>query len=128
MTTKRNTITHKPRTLKAGERHLSKIPLRGVLSNEDLTPPGPLVRELRVMIQEARGAVARTVDSGLVVVYWRIGDRIRCEILKEKRAEYGAQIVSALGRQLEAEFGRGKGLIASFACGCCHSVAINFFM
>src|SRR5436309_1949800 len=35
------------------------------------------------------------------------GDRIRREILGERRAEYGAEIVSALGRQLELEFGRG---------------------
>jgi hypothetical protein len=33
--------------------------------------------------------------------------RIRQDILKEKRAEYGAQIVAALGRQLTTEFGRG---------------------
>jgi hypothetical protein len=36
-----------------------------------------------------------------------IGTRIRQDILKEKRAEYGAQIVSALGTQLEAKCGRG---------------------
>lgn len=41
------------------------------------------------------------------MTYWRIGDRIRREILKEKWAEYGEQIVSSLGRKLEAEFGRG---------------------
>jgi len=42
-----------------------------------------------------------------VMLYWQIGQRIRKDILKEKRAEYGAQIISALGRQLEVEFGRG---------------------
>jgi len=36
-----------------------------------------------------------------------VGDCIRREILKEKRAEYDAEIVSALGRQLKQEFGRG---------------------
>jgi predicted nuclease of restriction endonuclease-like (RecB) superfamily len=38
-----------------------------------------------------------------------MGRRIRQDILKEKRAEYGAQIVAALGRQLEREFGNGFG-------------------
>lgn len=33
--------------------------------------------------------------------------RVQRDILKEKRADYGAEIVSALGRQLAAEFGRG---------------------
>lgn len=40
-------------------------------------------------------------------MYWRIGTRIRLEILKEERAEYGVGIVSEVGRQLESEFGRG---------------------
>ena len=38
-----------------------------------------------------------------------MGRRIRQDILQEKRAEYGEEIVSALGRQLELEFGRGFG-------------------
>jgi predicted nuclease of restriction endonuclease-like (RecB) superfamily len=42
-----------------------------------------------------------------VVLYWSIGQRIRRDILKEKRAEYGERIVAALGRQLAADFGRG---------------------
>ena len=36
-----------------------------------------------------------------------MGRRIRQDILKEKRAEYGQRIVSALGTQLERDFGRG---------------------
>jgi predicted nuclease of restriction endonuclease-like (RecB) superfamily len=38
-----------------------------------------------------------------------VGRRIRQDILREKRAEYGERIVAALGRQLETEFGRGFG-------------------
>src|SRR5262245_1071803 len=66
-----------------------------------------LLAEVRGLILTAREQVARAVDSGLVTLYWHIGRRIRQDILKEKRAEYGAEIVSALGRQLETEFGRG---------------------
>jgi len=51
--------------------------------------------------------VPRAVDSGLVTLYWHIGRRVQLDILKEKRAEYGAEIVATLSRQLEAEFGRG---------------------
>jgi predicted nuclease of restriction endonuclease-like (RecB) superfamily len=61
------------------------------------------------MILQARERVARAVDSGLTVLYWNVGHRIRQDILKEKRAVYGGQIVAALGRQLEMEFGRGFG-------------------
>ena len=69
--------------------------------------PTDLLTEVRELILQAREDVARTVDAGLTTLYWYIGRRIRQDILKEKRAEYGGQIVSALGRQLEMEFGRG---------------------
>lgn len=69
----------------------------------------PLLSEVRAMILQAREGVARAVDSGLTVLYWNVGHRIRQDILKEKRAVYGGQIVAALGRQLEMEFGRGFG-------------------
>ena len=66
-----------------------------------------LLENVRALIEEARRDVARSVNSALVMLYWHIGQRIRRDILKEKRAEYGKRIVSALGRQLETEFGRG---------------------
>ena len=71
--------------------------------------PTALLADLRDLILQAREGVARAVDSGLTALYWHIGQRIRQDVLKEKRAEYGAQIVAALGRQLETEFGRGFG-------------------
>lgn len=46
------------------------------------------------------GGDARTVGSGPVTLYRHIGRRIRQDILREKRAEYGAEIVAALRRQL----------------------------
>lgn len=69
--------------------------------------PRALLRELREWIQQARVSAAQAVDEHLCALYWRIGTRVRREILKGKRAEYGARIVSAVGRELEAEFGRG---------------------
>ena len=69
----------------------------------------PLLADVRSLILAAREGVARTVNAGLTLLYWEIGKRIRRDILKEKRAEYGEQIVSALSAQLEAEFGRGFG-------------------
>ena len=66
-----------------------------------------LLADVREMILKAREGVARTVDATLALHYWEIGRRIRQNILKEKRAEYGAEIVVTLSRQLEREFGRG---------------------
>lgn len=59
------------------------------------------------MIDEARSAVAVTVNVGLTMLYWKIGKRIGQEVLKGKRAEYGEQIVSTLSRQLIQEYGSG---------------------
>ena len=41
------------------------------------------------------------------MLYWKIGQRIRKEILKEKRAEYGKEIFSTLSKKLVEEFGNG---------------------
>lgn len=71
------------------------------------TRPRALLGDLRQLIAEARQDVARQVNSALVLLYWRVGTRIRQDILKEKRADYGRQIVSAVGRELTDEFGQG---------------------
>ncbi len=68
-----------------------------------------LLQDVRGLIADARQNVARSVNSALVALYWNVGQRIRQDILGEKRAEYGGQIVNALSSQLEAEFGRGFG-------------------
>jgi predicted nuclease of restriction endonuclease-like (RecB) superfamily len=68
-----------------------------------------LLADVRELIVQAREGVARAVDAGLTTLYWHVGQRIRQDILKEKRAKYGEQIVSALSAQLEQEFGRGFG-------------------
>ena len=86
----------------------------GVVKAKPAAPalPGaaPLLADLRELIVQARQQVAQTVNAGLTLLYWHIGTRVRHDLLKEKRAEYGEKIVSALGTQLSAEFGRGFGV------------------
>ncbi len=68
-----------------------------------------LLTDLREMILATRQTVAQGVNSALVLLYWNIGQRIRTDILKETRAEYGERILPTLSKHLEAEFGRGFG-------------------
>lgn len=67
----------------------------------------PLLSDLRGLILVARQQVAQTVNAGLTMLYWQLGARIRKDILKEKRAEYGQEILQSLSAKLAAEFGRG---------------------
>jgi len=69
--------------------------------------PTALVTDVRELILSARQTVARGVNAALVLLYWKIGQRIRTELLHEKRAEYGEEIVATVSQQLTAEFGNG---------------------
>ena len=40
-------------------------------------------------------------------LYWQVGARLRSELLGDKRAEYGEQVVKTVALSLTAEFGRG---------------------
>ena len=64
-----------------------------------------LLQDLRQIIEHARGHVASTVNYALSIMYWKIGKRINNEILENRRAEYGKQIVASVARQLREEYG-----------------------
>ena len=66
-----------------------------------------MLTDVRELILSARQSVARGVNAALVVLYWQVGRRIRIEVLREKRAEYGQEIVVTLSHQLTTEFGTG---------------------
>ena len=68
-----------------------------------------LVTDLRKLIDDTRGRVAAAVNSGLTLLYWNIGKRIREDVLKNDRAGYGEEIVASVARQLTAEYGEGFG-------------------
>ena len=77
------------------------------MSGKTPEPTPQLLGDIRQLIEQSRQQLASTVNSALTLLYWHIGQRIRCEVLQGQRAGYGEGIVSALARQLEAEYGRG---------------------
>jgi transcriptional regulator GlxA family with amidase domain len=66
-----------------------------------------LVEELRSLILKPREGVAQAVNSTLMLLYWQVGHRIRTEVLKQKRATYGEEMLPTLSAKLAGEFGEG---------------------
>jgi DUF1016 N-terminal domain len=48
-----------------------------------------------------------SLNSSLVMLYGKVRRRTRKEILKEKRAKYGEEIVATVSRQLSGKFSPG---------------------
>lgn len=86
---------------------MRKETVNQVIETGNRSLSGDLIGDIRSLIETARHNVAVTVNAGLTTLYWQIGNRIRQDILKEKRAEYGREIVVTLSRQLAVEYGRG---------------------
>lgn len=63
--------------------------------------------EIRGMIESARGRVAAAANYEMTMLYWNVGSRIRKELLKEKRAEYGKEILPTLSAKLIVDYGNG---------------------
>jgi len=66
-----------------------------------------LFSEIKQLIEEARQTVAVAVNAATTILYWNIGRRIKNEILENKRAEYGEEVVKTLSQELTREYGKG---------------------
>lgn len=76
------------------------------------TSPGPLYdvmqRDLVALVESARHAVARRVNSLMSATYWEIGRRlIETEQQGSERAGYGEALIERLALDLTASLGRG---------------------
>ncbi|HET8837606.1 MAG TPA: DUF1016 N-terminal domain-containing protein [Flavobacteriaceae bacterium] len=65
-----------------------------------------LVNEIKTIVHQGRQQVAQAINAGLTATYWQIG-RINEDILQNKRAGYGEQVVKNLSVQLVEDFGNG---------------------
>jgi len=66
-----------------------------------------LLTELRGLIEQARQHVAQTANSTLTMLHWKLGERIRREILQGRRAQYGEEILPTLSAKLVPDYGQG---------------------
>jgi predicted nuclease of restriction endonuclease-like (RecB) superfamily len=73
----------------------------------NIEPDRQLFGDVRRLIDEAKDRVATAVNAELTWLYWQIGHRIRADVLQNRRAEYGKQIISGLSLHLTESYGRG---------------------
>ncbi len=65
-----------------------------------------LFAEIVTLIENSQHQVVSVVNSSLTMLFWQVGKKVNENILQNKRADYGKQIVSTLSRQLEEKYGR----------------------
>lgn len=64
------------------------------MSKKEFTPPEKqLALDIKQLIVQSRQQVAVAVNSAITILYWQIGKRIKDEVLKNQRAEYGEKIM-----------------------------------
>lgn len=75
--------------------------------NNELKENSSIYSDVKVLIEESQNQTAVFINSAMTNLYWQIGRRINQEILDNKRAEYGKNIVKSLSKTLIMEFGQG---------------------
>jgi DUF1016 N-terminal domain len=64
--------------------------------------------DIRRIIEEARGRVARSINHERTVAYWLIGERIVIEEQNgQQRADYGKYLIKGLSKSLTVEYEDG---------------------
>ena len=66
--------------------------------------------DIKTLIEQSRHKVAQTINTTLTTLYWNNGKRINEDILENKRADYGKQILPTLSAKLVAEYGNSFSL------------------
>jgi len=79
----------------------------GIGIKMSLVETNNIFQDIKTLIEQTKKNVAIKVNSALTMMYWQIGKYISDEILKNKRADYGKEIVQTLSVQLTKEYGKG---------------------
>ena len=65
-----------------------------------------LFQKIAALIEQSRRAIYAHASGATVMMFWEIGRHANEDILQNKRADYGKQIVVTLSRQLTEKYGR----------------------
>ena len=81
--------------------------LVGIGIKMSLVETNNIFQDIKTLIEQTKKNVAIKVNSALTMMYWQIGKYISDEILKNKRADYGKEVIATLSKQLTNEYGKG---------------------
>ena len=102
--------------LKCGEKLVSLQPKGLNMENNDSCKlqtqeialiRGELFNDACSIIEQAQASAYHSVNETIIKRNWLLGMRIRHEVLKEQRAEYGEQVIKKLAKDLTAKYGKG---------------------
>lgn len=79
--------------------------IQNLMKQEELQ--NSLFNDACVIIEQARTVAYKSVDEILIKRNWLLGMRIQHEVLKDKRAEYGEQVIKKLAKDLSEKYGSG---------------------
>lgn len=85
---------------------MGRIWIRNDTMNQNLLP-NDLFNEISELIQAAKRGVVNYANHTLVMLYWKVGAVINQHLLKEERAEYGANVINELANRLTIDYGSG---------------------
>jgi len=82
------------------------------IKKTDTSPPdrqaeSQLYQDVCFLIENTRQRLATTANAEACIMHWQIGKRIKEDVLYNKRAEYGKQIVKNLSEKLTERYGSG---------------------
>lgn len=70
-------------------------------------PELALFNDVCGIIDNVRGEIALYANTRICLTKWEVGRRIKEDVLLDKRAEYGRQVVKRLAAKLTAKYGKG---------------------
>lgn len=68
-----------------------------------------LFKDISGLIESARQHSLQLLNKTSVILYWHIGYKFNQNILNEKRAKYGENIIQDIASRLQTKYGRGFG-------------------
>ena len=78
-----------------------------------------LYKDVCSLIENTRQRLATTINAEACILHWQIGKRIKEDVLFNKRAEYGKQVIKNLAIALVEKYGKGWGFYKLQHCVRC---------